>query len=184
MFSLEKESKMAKFYSRSNYPATIPCPECSENVPTFTLKINKETGKKELKKTGETNLYQKIQAAKEETLIYNIIKRFENGDIEALNKTHGTYGDFSNMPKTLAEAQQSLIDAENTFNSLPLDVRRQFNMSSSEFVASLTNGKFEAVMAKIQGDKPKVQETQQTTQQVTQAQPAQQNQQMGGIKYE
>lgn len=165
-----------EFYSRAKRPATIPCPKCEENVPTFTLKINKETGKKELKKTGETNLYKKIQASKEETLIYNIIKRFESGDIEVLNKTQGTYGNFTNMPKTLAEAQQSLIDAENTFNSLPLDIRRQFNMSSSEFIAGLTNGKFETIMAKIQGDKPKMQEVQ--------VQQPQENQQTGGIKYE
>ena len=164
------------FYSRAKRPVTIPCPKCEENVPTFTLKINKETGKKELKKTGETNIYKKIQAAKEDTLIYNIIKRFESGDIEVLNKTQGTYGNLLNMPRTLAEAQQSLIDAENTFNNLPLDIRRQFNMSSSEFVAGLTNGKFETIMAKIQGNTPKAQEVQ--------VQQPQETQQTGGIKYE
>ena len=165
-----------EFYSRVKKPETIPCPKCEENIPTFSLKINKETGKKELKKTGETNIYKKIQAAKEDTLIYNIIKRFESGDIEVLNKTQGTYGNLLNMPRTLAEAQQSLIDAENTFNNLPLDIRRQFNMSSSEFVAGLTNGKFEAIMAKIQGNTPKAQEVQ--------VQQPQETQQTGGIKYE
>lgn len=147
-----------EFYNRSHYPKTIAYPKSEPNVPVFALKIDKDTGKKELKKTGATNLYEKIQASKEGTLIYNILERFNNGDNEALNKTKGTYGDFSQMPKTLAEAQQSLIDAENAFNELPLDVRREFNMSTSEFLAALTNGKFEAVMTKLQPQKQKAEE--------------------------
>lgn len=138
-----------QFYSRSNYPKTIPMPECSKNIPTFTLKINKETGKKELKKTGETNIYEKIQAGLHDSLIYNILERFEKGEVEVMSKMRGTYGDFTGMPKSLAEAQQTLIDAENTFMSLPLDIRKEFNHDPSQFVAGLSNGKFDQILAKI-----------------------------------
>lgn len=137
------------FYSRTNKPATIPCPKCEKTVPTFALKINKDTGKKELVKTGSTNLYEKIQASKEQTLVYNILERYNNGDIDVLAKVKGVYGDFTNMPSTLAEAQQSLIDAETTFNQLPLEVRKEFNMSTSEFLTSMTNGTFAARMQKF-----------------------------------
>lgn len=142
-----------KFYNRSNRPATIPMPECSKEIPVFGLKINKETGKKELKKTGTTNIYEKIQAAKESCEIYNILKQYQEGNIEVLDKVHGVYGDFTNMPKTLAESQQALIDAEKTFMSLPLDVRKEFNHSTSEFLAAITNGKFETIMRKFKGEK-------------------------------
>lgn len=166
-----------EFYARNNYPKTIPHPESKKIIPTFALEINKDTGKKELVKSGATNIYDKIQAAKEETLVYNILDRFNRGDTEALNKIHGVYGNFTNMPTTLAEAQQQLINAENTFNDLPIDVRKEFNFSTSEFLASVTNGKFEEVFSKYIKDKVQ-------TEQPTVQQPVQETTQQGGIKYE
>lgn len=166
-----------EFFTRSKYPDTIAYPESKKIIPTFALEINKETGKKELVKSGATNIYEKIQASKDETLVYNILERFNNGDIEALNKARGIYGDFTNMPKTLAEAQQQLINAENTFNDLPIDVRKEFNYSTSEFLASMANGQFEQIMSKY--IKEKVQAIEQPT-----AQPTETQQETGGIKYE
>lgn len=171
-----------EFYSRTNRPATIPYPKSDKIIPTYSLQINLETGKKELKETGKTNIYEMIQASKEETLIYNILKRFQEGDIEALNKTQGIYGDFTNMPRTLAEAQQLLIDTEKSFNNLPIEIRREFNMSTSEYLASLSNGKFETVMEKYKKE-PKVQQPieQPTEQQVQQTI---EHQVQGGLRYE
>ena len=168
-----------EFYSRSNRPETIPYPKSKKIVPTYGLQINKETGKEELVETGKTNIYDMIQASKEETLVYNILKRFESGDIEALTKTKGVYGDFTNMPRTLAEAQQLLIDTENYFNALPIDIKKEFNNSPKEYLASLNNGKFEAVMGKYIKQPPKqepIPEPIQAVEQPTQSQ--------GGVKYE
>ena len=165
------------FYSRVNRPKTIPYPRSSKIVPTYSLQVNKETGKKEIIESGKTNIYDMIQASKEETMVYNIIKRFQNGDLEALTKTKGIYGDFTNAPKTLAEAQQLIINAENHFNELPLGVRQEFNFSSSEYLAALTNGKFEQIMAKYIKQPEVQEEVQQVPQQNIQPQE-------GGIKYE
>lgn len=137
-----------EFKSRTNYPATIPMPQCSKIQPTFELKIDKETGKKELKKSGSTNIYEKIQAAKESTLIYNIIERYKQGYEEVLTKTKGIYADITQMPTSLAEAQQRLIDAENYFNKMPLELRKEFNNSYTEFLASINNGNIEKIAKK------------------------------------
>lgn len=166
------------FYSRVNRPKTIPHPRSSKIVPTYSLQVNKDTGKKEIVESGKTNIYDMIQASKDETMVYNILKRFQNGDIEALSKTKGVYGDFTNAPKTLAEAHQLIINAENHFNDLPLDVRKEFNYSSSEYLASLTNGKFEQIMAKYV-KQPEVQ--QELAQPFT---PTEGSTTTGGIKYE
>lgn len=131
---------MAEFYSRTNMPATISQPECPKIVPTYG-KVIDDDGKVKVVETGKTNLYEKIQASKEDTLIYNILDRFKAGDVTALQKNQGYYADLTEMPKTLAEAQQSLITAENYFNSLPLDVRKEFNHSFSEFLATASAGK-------------------------------------------
>lgn len=139
-----------QFYSRFNRPETIPAPACSKLIPVFEIKIDKQTGRKELKQTGKTNVYEKIQASKENTLIYNILEKYQNGDISVLQKARGVFGDFTNMPKTLAEAQQSMLDAENLFNKLPNEIKREFSNSTSEFLASMTNGQFEQIVKKYQ----------------------------------
>ena len=129
-----------EYYSRSNLPATIAQPKCDKIVPTYGEKIDKD-GKVHVVETGKTNLYEKIQASKDDTLIYNILDRFAAGDVSVLQRHQGVYADLTDMPKTLAEAQQSLITAENYFNKLPLDVRAEFNHSFSEFLASASAGK-------------------------------------------
>lgn len=129
-----------EFFSRTNKPATIAQPKCEKIVPTYGKEIDKD-GKVHIVETGKTNLYEKIQACKDDTLIYNILDRFVAGDVSVLQKNQGVYADITEMPKTLAEAQQSLITAENYFNSLPLDVRAEFNHSFSEFLASASAGK-------------------------------------------
>lgn len=131
---------MAEFYSRNNLPKTIPQPKCDKLVPTYGREVD-ESGKVHIVQTGKTNLYEKIQASKEDCLVYNILDRFANGDVGVLNVHQGQYGDFTEMPKTLAEAQQTLIDAENYFNSLPLDVRKEFDHSVGQFLSSAAGGK-------------------------------------------
>lgn len=137
-----------EFYSRTNKPEREATPAGEKIVDTYALEVDKESGRTELVKNGKTNIYEKIQASKDETLIYNILERFNAGDVTALNKVQGVYGDFSNAPKTMAEAQQALINAESSFMSLPLEVRREFNMSIGEFLASANNGKLTDVLAK------------------------------------
>lgn len=163
---------MADFYSRTNLPATIAQPKCEKIIPTYGKEVDKE-GKVHIVETGKTNIYEKIQASKDETLVYNILDRFNAGDVTALNQRKGSYGDFTAMPKTLAEAQQSLIDAENYFNSLPLEVRKEFNHSVTEFLASAGDGKLAERHEYFQPPKEvqdalKQVENQQAAQQVTQ----------------
>lgn len=128
------------FYSRTNKPATIAYPKSEKTIPTFSLEIDKTTGKKTLKETGKTNIYDKIQASAEQTKIYNILDRFNAGDIDAINKVKGHYGDFTNLPRTLAEAQQQLINAEKLFYQQPLEVRQEFNHNPAEFFAAAASG--------------------------------------------
>lgn len=55
-----------------------------------------------------------------------ILARFAAGDSTALNRYAPIYADVSEYPKTLAEAQQQLINAENAFNALPVEVKQKF----------------------------------------------------------
>lgn len=111
---------------------------------TYKMHVD-EDGKRELRKSGEYNLYAEIQSYKDSVSIDYILARFMNGDETALSRAQGIYGDFTDMPKTLAELQQRVIDAEDLFNSLPLDIREQYNFSASEFFAQLDSDKTKAI---------------------------------------
>lgn len=100
-----------------------------------------DDGKRELRKSGVFNQYAEIQSYKDSVSIDYILSRFVNGDETALSRVQGIYGDFTEMPKTMAELQQRIIDAEDLFYQLPLDVRAQYNHSPSEFYAQLDSEK-------------------------------------------
>ena len=113
---------------------------------TYKMHVDAD-GKRELKKSGEYNLYADIQSYKDSVSIDYILTRFVNGDDTALSRVQGIYGDFTQMPTTLAELQQRVIDAEHLFNNLPLDIREQYNFSASEFFAQLDSDKTKAIFA-------------------------------------
>lgn len=125
-------------YDRKNERITTE-PGCRMK-DTYKMCVD-ENGKRELKKTGEYNLYAEIQSYKDSCSIDYILARFTNGDESALSRVQGIYGDFTSMPTTLAELSQRVIDAENLFNNLPLDMRREYNFSASEFFAQLDSDK-------------------------------------------
>lgn len=89
----------------------------------------------DLEETGKENLYDYIQSHKDSVDIHKILDRFAQGDVQALSRVQGLSGDFTDMPKTYAEALNAVISAEQTFNSLPVDTRAKFGHSFSQFLA-------------------------------------------------
>lgn len=112
----------------------------SAKRPTYRLYVD-DDGKRELRQSGEVDAYMEIQSYKDSVSIDYILSRFCAGDSSALSRIQGVYGDFTNMPTTLAELQQRVIDATALFDSLPLDVREQYNFSPSEFFVQLDSDK-------------------------------------------
>lgn len=112
-----------------------------------------ERGQVELKEDGTEDLYAFIQSFAESTDIHAIMRRFENGEVDVLEKVQGFYGDVTEMPKTYAEALQRIADSEKVFMSLPVDVRAKFGHSFSEFLASSNDADFLERLG-VQVDKP------------------------------
>lgn len=101
-----------------------------------------ERGQVELKPDGTEDLYAFIQSFAESTDIHSILNRYQNGEVDVLEKVQGFYGDITEMPKTYAEALQRISDSEKVFMSLPVDVRAKFNHSFSEFLAASNDDDF------------------------------------------
>lgn len=101
-----------------------------------------ERGQVELKEDGTEDLYAFIQSFAESTDIHAIMRRYQNGEVDVLEKVQGFYGDITEMPHTYAEALQRIADSEKVFMSLPVDVRAKFGHSFSEFLAASQDADF------------------------------------------
>ena len=112
------------FFSRSSLPETISSP--IGDGTQFKYVERYEDGKRIFEKSGQEDIKAYIEASKEASLVSNIIKRFENGDIDALNARRGIYGDASLLPSTPQEAHNMLRYAAEKFNALPESVRSNF----------------------------------------------------------
>lgn len=95
-----------------------------------------ESGDLELVSDGKTSLYAEIQSHKDSCDINLIIQRFANGDVSALNVRQGQYFDATEMPKTMAEALNMVIEAERQFNELPVETKSKFDHDYKKYIAS------------------------------------------------
>ena len=105
-----------------------------------------ENGVLDLEPTGRENLYDYIQSHKDSVDIHKILQRFQQGDVSALTRVQGMYGDFTEMPKTYAEALNTVMSAEQQFNSLPVETRAKFGHSFSQWLAQLGSPQWLAAM--------------------------------------
>lgn len=101
-----------------------------------------ENGVMDLVEKGEENLYEYIQSHKDSVDINILLRRYAQGDPDALSRVQAAYGDFTGLPSTYADLLNAVNDGKQYFESLPVDVRAQFNHSFSEFMASMDGPDF------------------------------------------
>lgn len=112
----------------------VTCPGSPEHI-LYAPKVL-PSGEIELVPSGVENTDDKIQSFAESTDIRMILARVEAGDMTALQaRPRGSFGDFTEMPKTFAEVLQLQIDSKNLFDSLPKDIKDKFNGDSLQFFA-------------------------------------------------
>lgn len=106
-------------------------------------------GTLKLVKIGSENTDEIIASYYESTTLECILSKFANGDMSALNRYQPLYMDVTQMPKTLAEAQQKVINAEYAFNALPADVKEQFGNNFNVWLAQAGSDDWTVKMSKI-----------------------------------
>lgn len=95
-----------------------------------------------LEETGKENLYDFIQSHADSVDIHVLLKQYQSGDPTVLARVQGAYGDFTQMPRTFAEALNTMIAAEAYFNSLSVETRAQFGHNFNQFIASMDDPDF------------------------------------------
>lgn len=127
---------MPKFHTQFEpRPGVIQNP--GSRVKTMYGPIFDKNGVMSLKVIGEHDLYSEIQSHADSVDIHVLLQRYAQGDAGALSRIQGAYGDFTQMPRTFAEALNTLIAAEQYFNGLPVDTRAKFGHSFQQFIASM-----------------------------------------------
>lgn len=119
----------------------------SKLLNVYQEQINKKSGKKELVKTGETNIYEMIQQELEQTKIETIIHKLAMGDLSVLKQADITYVDATEMPTTLMEFQNIVVKAKQEFDKFPEEVRKEFNNSAEKYVSEMGTEDFYKKMA-------------------------------------
>lgn len=122
------------YYTAYIRPNTEETPAGSKEESVYEMMIDLN-GHKILKEKGKTNIYDIIQESLEQSKIENIIRRATEGDIMALQMMNGEYVDVTDVPHTLAEAQNFVIKAKQEFDQLPIKIRQKFNMSAEQYIA-------------------------------------------------
>lgn len=128
-----------------------PSGEKEEN--TYGYEINK-AGQKILAVNGKVNVYDKIQEYVEETKIENILARAATGDTSVF-RPEGIYGDMTTAPANLIEAREMMQKLENTWNSLPNEIKNKYNNDVETFIGQAGNISWLEDMGLITKDTPK-----------------------------
>lgn len=133
------KSNAPKIRSAFNHGSTVCCSSGKRTLDKFRRRI--EAGKATLVPDGVEDIYQGIQLAAQGNLVGDLIKRAGMGDDKALGVDTDSFVDLTNAPKSLLDAENRLIAAREQFDSLPLDIKKQFG-SLSAFLSAVDDGSF------------------------------------------
>lgn len=132
-------------YSLLNKPDHKFTPSGTPYINTYQEEI--KDGRMTLTKTGQTNVYERIQADLESCKIENILHAVAMGDLNALNQREATYCDATTMPKNLMEAQNLVLRMKDEFYKMPMEVRKEFGNSPDTYVEEMGTKEFFEKMA-------------------------------------
>lgn len=135
------------YASRAKLKKTIPNEPGKKEQPILGYKYEKD-GTKTLVVKGIKDRYQEAQDALPGVEIKTLIDRYSKGDIAALERVKGIYGDFTETPTTMVEALNTVQNATEAFNKLPKEIRAKFENSIDQFIAAIGTEKFKAAFEK------------------------------------
>ena len=94
--------------------------------------------RKELVKTGETDLYKQIQSHHESTKIENILARVAVGDMSDF-RANGIFADTTGLPTNLIDAQKNIQKVENFWDMQPREIKEKYKNDVNLFMADIGN---------------------------------------------
>lgn len=124
------------FRTKYSSHTRVNCHPGSREVIVFTPKFDAK-GNYDLVPAGKKNLYAEIQSHADSCDIHLIMERFASGEVDVLSKVQGFYADFADMPSTYQEILNAVIAGEQTFNSLPVEIKDKFGHSFQRWLIEM-----------------------------------------------
>ena len=122
----------------------VTCPGSPDKI-LYKTKVLPD-GTIDIQPSGKESIQAKIESFRPQTDMAYILKQMQIGNYEVLNGAHGSYGDFTAMPKTMAEAMQLRIDAEDAWYKLPVDIRAKFDHDLNKWLATAGTEEWKNIM--------------------------------------
>lgn len=119
-------------YNRGDKKFSSPTGEKTQMEHTPHMGLD---GRRKLIKDNPKPIYEMIQASREQCEIERIVRRALDGDVTALNAVEGQYADITGAPKSLAQAQQIIINAKRDFDKLDAETKKKFDNNVEIFIA-------------------------------------------------
>lgn len=85
--------------------------------------------------SGELDIQDEINSHARECDMNFILSRLNQGDFTVLNQQAPMFADFRNLPTSFREVLDVGLNAERIFNTLPIDIRKQFDNDYRLFVS-------------------------------------------------
>lgn len=131
------------------YKTRTTYPETRERKPTYPGESEKieylmqidKTGHKYLVENGRTNTYEKIQAEAEGRDINSMIEKATRGDTSVID-FNKVYGDATEIPKDMLQFQNLRLRVEDTWNKLPLEIRKAYDNDIDIYMADFGSEKW------------------------------------------
>lgn len=95
---------------------------------------------------SKTNLYEKIQAARDSVDLQAMLKRYEAGDNTVLDKVQGMYIDTVDLPKNYAELYTAVSRANEVFESMPVAIKEEYNNNPAAYWRAFGTEEFDKTL--------------------------------------
>lgn len=151
-------------FSRFCKPESVPEKDFPMEIPQYEMEV-KATKDAQIVKTlvesdEKINIYEKIQADNHGLDVYDLIKRFTNGDPNVkIGIIDWKDGNFEGTTMSLVEMQSVIENAAAEWEGLPLDVRQHYDNDLTKFLNGVDTGELKSFLdsrnqVKVNPNKP------------------------------
>lgn len=103
-----------------------------------------------LKESDRVDIKKEINSYRDQTDMSFILSRLMAGDDSVLNPRPPMYGDFTQFPTSYAEMLNMVLAGEQYFDSLPVDIKKQFDNDRGKWFASIGSDSWLEAMGFVQ----------------------------------
>lgn len=98
--------------------------------------VLQDDGTIDLEPMSRESIQERINSYAAVTDMHYILAQLRNGNTSVINRGKCIFGDFTETPKTYAQALQLVIDGRAQFEALPLSLRTKFDNSFEKWFST------------------------------------------------